>query len=273
MLEILEKKPKPEIIKVFFSNSSFRSLIDYFKKHKHDFEVSYTGYTAMIKNNTENKNYFLSKSIAKSPYKWTQKIKSEIKNSGIWMDAVSSKNIKYFKVNNIKPITLKKVYNVDIYSAYPSALKILGLISEKLFNELSKLEKIDRLKAIGMLATNKTVIIFKEGVQLSVSKKNNELMRNCWLALCSYTGEAIDKVRENLDSFLFYWFDGIYFTDKTEAKKCIDILKTFGFESKIEVLDNFTVKEKTDNLFITYGKGNDKKQFILPKNEKITYFS
>lgn len=268
-----EKKPKPEIIKVFFSNSSFRSLIDYFKKHEHDFEVSYTGYTAMIKNSTENKHYFLAKSTAKSPYRFTQKIKSEILKSGIWIDAISSKNIKFFKVNNIKPVTLKKVYNVDINSAYPTALKNLGLISEKLFNELSKLEKIDRLKAIGMLATNKTVIIFKKGKQITVTKKSNELMRNCWLALCDYTGEAIDTVRQNLDSFLFYWFDGIYFTDKNEAQKCIDILKTFKFESKLEVLENFTVKEKTENLFITYGKGTDKKQFILPKCENITYFN
>lgn len=268
-----QPKDKPELIKIKFDNDNFRNKINYFKKHKHNFEVSYTGYTGMIKNQTENKNYFFIKSTTKSPFKYTQKIKSEIKKSDIWLDAISSKNIKFFKVNNIKPMTYKKVYNVDINGAYPNALRILGLISNELFNELMKLDKIERLKAIGMLATNKTVFIFKDGVQIDVKKKSDELMRNVWLSLCHYTGEAIEAVRVDLKSFLFFWFDGIYFTDASEAEGAISKLKEFGFESKLEVLTNFKVKEKSDNLFITYGKGEDTKQFLLPKSEKITYFN
>lgn len=264
---------KKELVKVFFDNDNFRNMINYFRKHKHNFEVSYTGYTGMIKNETENKNYFFIKNTATSPYKWTQKIKSEIVKSEIWVDEIPTRFINFFKVNKIKPVKYKTVYNVDINSAYPTALKNLGMISPELFDKLSKIDKMERLKAIGMLATNKTIFVFKEGKQVDVYKKKNELMRNCWLALCQYTGEAIERCRINTDSFLFYWFDGIYFTDKKEAEKIINILKEFKFESKLEVLKDFTVKEKNDNLFITYGKGKDKKHFILPKSEKITYFN
>lgn len=273
MAAIKEKAQKSDLVKKFFTIQVLRSYVNYFKYNKHDFELSVTGYTAMIKNITEKRNYFFIKNTAKSPYRFTQKIKSEIKNSGIWIDEISVKHIKFFKINNIKPIVIPTVYNVDINGAYPNSLKNLGLVSEGLFEQLMKLDKMTRLKAIGMLATNKSVFIFKEGKQIAVTKKRDELMRNCWLALCQYTGEAIDECRINCNSFLFYWFDGIYFTDKNEAQKMIDILKAYKFESKLEVLKNFTVKELDYNIQITYGKGEDKKKFLLPKGENISYFS
>lgn len=265
------KKPKKRLIKVYYKGDLLITRIKLMQKLKHNFTLQFTGYTALIKNETLNQDYFFTKENAKGSFDVTRKIKAEIKERDIHLDVINKSNVKYFRLNNLKPCVIKTVYNVDINSAYPKALLNLGLISVELFNELQVMDKSKKLKAIGQLATNKTIYVFEKGEQITYYQKTDEQMRNIWFALCNEVGEAIDECKRNCNTFLFYWFDGIYFTDKDEAQKMIDILKARNFESKLEILNNFIVTETEDFINIKYGKKDCEKNFKLPKSENINY--
>lgn len=245
--------------------------VKFFKKHKHDFELSFTGYTAVIKNETLKTTYLYVKENSKQDFTLANKIKSEIKAKDIYLDTINKSNIKFFSVNKLKSIHYKTVYNVDINSAYPKALLNLGMISKELFDELGTVNKAVKLKAIGQLATNKTIYVFKAGEQITFYHKTDEQLRNVWFALCNEVGEAIEECKNECDTFLFYWFDGIYFTNKNEAQKIIDILQARNFESKLEILKDFIVTETDDFIKVKYQKKDGEKNFKLPKSESVNY--
>lgn len=262
-------KQEKKTIKLFYSSDAVHKFIKDLKKKKETFTLAFTGYTCLI--TTEKSNFFFVKDNAKNSFATVQKIKGEIIKSGIWVDEMATDKIKYFRVNNLNNQLIKEVYNVDINAAYPTALYNLGFITKDLFDELQKMDKIKKLKSIGQLATKKTVFEFEKGEQVKVYSKYNEQMRNVWFAICNEVGEAVEECKVNINSFLFYWFDGIYFTDKSEAEKIIQMLKNRKFESKFEVLKNFKVETGTDNVFISYLKEGKEKNFQIPKSEKIVY--
>lgn len=265
------KGGKAKSTKSFYKGKAFMDKVKLFKKEKHDFTIQFTGYTAIIKNQTLKRNFLFTKENVKFDFSVTQKIKSEIKSSGVHVDLITTKNVKFFRLNNLHTSFHKEVSNVDINSAYPKALLNLALISESLFGELQSMDKSKKLRAIGQLATKKTVYVFKKGEQVSFYHKVDEQMRNVWFALCNEVGEAINECKEQCKSFLFFWFDGIYFTDASEKDKIMEILSQWNFECKYEVLKDFTVKENEDFVFIEYKKGEEKKQFKLPKSENVSY--
>lgn len=258
--------------KMYYKAGTIKTLIDSFKAHSDTFTLSFTGYTALIKNHTQKTDYFCIKENCRSPFEVTQKIKASILGSEIYVDKIFSHSVKYFSMNNIKDCQFKEVYNIDINNAYPTSLKKLGFIDSELFNYLDGLDKITRLKAIGQIATKKTVFEFINGQQNGLPYiKENELLRNVWFAICQDVGETIDLCRKKTDSFLFFWFDGIYFSDKSEAEKITKIIEDCGYKCKFEILKTFKVKQDEKNYYISYKKVKDTKTFTLPKSEKVIY--
>ena len=266
-----EKKEKTKTIKIFYSGNALNERLNRLKNEKCTFTISFTGYTAIIKIGRFNE-YYVKESV-KNSFEIAQKIKSAIINSKIYVDEVHSDKIKYFSLNKLKAQKIKKVYNVDINAAYPTALLNLGFISKELFDELQALPKMKKLKAIGMLATKKTVFEFENGQQVKAYFKVNDELRNVWFAICQEVGEAIDECKQNIKSFLFFWFDGIYYSDESETEKIIEILNKRKFASKKEVLSNFTVIHSEHNVMISYLKGDRKtpKNFCIPKAERAIY--
>lgn len=272
MSKEIESQEKSEKVISFYEGERLRNLINWYKRNSYNFKVRVTGYTATITNYSLNEKMFFVKSKNKNNFALLSKIKKDIDNSGIYIDKIHNNKINYFKMNNLKEINLREVHNVDINSAYPSGLKKLGFITEATFEALMSADKSDRLKAIGQIATRSTEYNFTlgkmEGRPVIIE---NEFYRAVWFALCFDVGDVIDKARKSIDSFLFYWFDGIYFTDVKETQKVIDILESSGYECKHEKLTDFKVLQDDRNFYVSYLKENEEKEFILPKSEKVEY--
>lgn len=265
-----EKKEKPRLIK--YLNNGVFEFIKELKDRKETFTAAHTSYTCLINLPRINTNYFFMKESGnkESMYLCT-KIKSEIKKSNIHVDGVRSSHVKYFNSNDLQNCSFKKVYNVDITNCYPTTLRNLGFITEKLFQDMEGMDKLTKLKAIGQIATRKTIYEYVEGVAVNLNIKTDELLRNVWFTICQETGESIYECQQAIDSFLFFWFDGIYFKNKKDAEIITEILTRRGYKCKFEVLENFKVKRDLNNLRINYSKGTTTKNFILPLSNNITY--
>jgi len=247
--------------------SSLSGFIDFLKLNKLSFTLSLTSYTASVKIAGDKVSYLYTRDGKIQDFSLVSKIKKEIRNSNLYIDNVRTGNIKYFSLTNLKPCKHKTIYNIDITDCYPTTLKNLGFISKEFHEELSKVEKIKKLKSIGQIATKKTVYEFVDGENVRIWQKENEYLRNVWFTICHETGETINECKNSINSFLFFWFDGIYFKDPKEAEKIKEILTKHKYKFKEETLKNFIVKKTTKTITITYDKDGKQKKFDLPLQE------
>lgn len=266
----MEHKKKFKLVKCY-NRGSFAFILE-LKERRETFTATHTSYTSMVTVPRLKINYFFIKeSGGRESMLLSSKIKSEIKKSEIHVDNIRSQHVKYFNSGDLKPCKLKKVYNVDITDCYPTTLNKLGFITNELFELMKGVEKIVKLKAIGQIATRKTVYEYVDGVATTLNIKCDEHLRNVWFTICHETGESIYECQQSIESFLFFWFDGIYFTKKSEAKKIIDILTRRGYKSKYEELTNFEVRRNEENIRISYNKDGKTKNFCLPLSNNINY--
>lgn len=235
---------------------------------KSSFIVSYTSYTATLAIEGNKRKFLFTDDGKKQDFTLLNKLKNEIKKSNLHIDGVRTHNIKYFSITNLNECFYKKVYNIDITDCYPTTLKNLGFITQEFHEELKGIEKIKKLKTLGQIATKKTIYQYNKGEVINVYQKCNEYLRNVWFCICHETGEAINECKNNTDSFLFFWFDGIYFRNKKDAQKIRDILTKHKYKFKEETLHNFCVKKTSENILINYLKDGKPKKFVLPLDKK-----
>lgn len=252
----MEKKEYSTILMLGDPNLFFKNMV----ATKQDFKVVKTGYTTNFK--TDEQNYFFG-TKEKVNFGLFNALKSEIKRNNIDLEDVPKEPIFFKRPTELREY--KKVYCVDINSAYLTALKNLHFVNEdsKVFKMLEGAKKGDRLKIVGMLATNKIVREFKNGELIKTELKADAYMRNVFFALCN----EIDVQMHNLiklKSYIFYWFDGIYFDNLKDCEKAVQVLKSNGYQSKIEELTEFKIKRIKHFLNITYLKNEKRKEFNLP---------
>lgn len=204
-----------------------------------------------------------------------QKIKRDIRESNVHIDEVNQRSITYFEIEdylkNTNEVYFPEVYNVDISNAYPQTLVNFGCLTDDTFEYINKkISKVERLKAVGMIATNKLIFEFENGLCVDVTKKNNKDLSNIFKAVCLEVGNSMHACKQVLgDSFLFSWVDGIYFTEKEQTDIMINLLSARGYNSKPETLTDFYSKREKDNYYIEYNKNGNKKRFNIPLQNKI----
>ncbi len=189
------------------------------------------------------------------------KIIADYKECDIIIENIPRSIIHYYKLIPHE-FNFEKAILIDINSAYPTILKNYEIIKEETFNFLMKLKKRERLKAIGSLATQKIKTEYIKGV-----KQEAEIMpRGEYSDLyffCAYEiGEALQFASTILpNSFLFYWFDGIYFRYENN-------------EQLYKVMDYFREKNLAHKFLVIYDfisemdkKGNFKLSWIEAPNE------
>ncbi len=251
-------------------NDFLKQLID----AKANFILKKTGYSIEIE--TGKRKYLFSKtSNSKKTFYAHSKIKADIVRSNVEIDAVPHHKIKFYDVRDFMEneieFYLPEVFNVDIKNAYPQTLFNFGFISNETFEYINtEISKLDRLKAVGMIATNKIIYEFKKGECINSWQKNNKINRNIFKAVCYNVGDAMNKCGEYLDnSFLFYWVDGIYLTDPNKIDGTVQLLNQNNYKSSVERLSEFYAKLENDVIKIQFEKEGKKKLFNLPLNDRV----
>ena len=203
------------MITIYLENKEETEFIKNLKKEKQNFEIQITNYSTTI--NLNNKRFIFTNSVmSKKAFISFSKIKSDInKNNFVFPEKLNTKILYYSaheKLKNKKFGLHSNVVNIDINSAYLSVLKNNGIITKNTFNYIQKTSKVDRLKSVGMLATQKICYQFIKGIETNVYQKKDDNLRNIFFLCCYEIDILLQKIEAILGkSFLFYWFDGIYF--------------------------------------------------------------
>lgn len=143
---------------------------------------------------------------------------------------------------------------IDINSAYLTAVKNFGLLSKESYNkfyieekdekqlikkagnsryknhngETLKYSKDSRLIAVGALAQDKTIHYYSNGIKTHQERKYNEKHANVFWAAAAKVGEVMSEILKKCNGF-FYWVDAI-FLPADQAEKARQILKNHFYE-------------------------------------------
>jgi hypothetical protein len=173
---------------------------------------------------------------------------------------------------------------IDINAAYLTAVKNLGLLSEKTFSkffteeenekqrakkakssrhrghagEVYKYSKDARLIAVGTLAQDKTIHKYISGEKVSQERQYNEIEANVFFSAAAEIGKIMIDILENCKGF-FYWVDAIFISPEYQ-KQAEEMLKKAGYNyhtkkllisqdgGNFETIDTETGELKTYNV-------------------------
>lgn len=236
----------------------FAEALEYFKEVEPRFTVERTGYTAAVKLPTGEKYLFAETPVKLSLFGIFSRLKAQVRRAGV--PEVEEGSVNYFDLSRVKRETLpSQAVSVDLTSAYTYALKNLSLIDEKLFSDLCKLPKQDRLKVVGMLATTKTVLHYADGKVTSATTTKSET-RGAFFATCKVVGELMQAVSAH-PRYLMFWVDGAFFDGEPEGVK--EYFEREGYPAKLERITDIRLSDSGKVLF--YTKDGTRKYLCIPK--------
>lgn len=184
------------------------------------------------------------------------------------LERVFTSQINYFKyseavmpnIENGEIKTFENVIEIDLTAAYFYATVNLGLLSFETLNRILAINKRKRLSILGSIASRKMIFEYKGGKLISEIPTIvvNEELRNVWFFICREVDRLIVECSNIAkEGFLFYYVDGIYFTDnsrKTRSAKISELMLKRGFPNKKIYIDKFEVTKADDNFIISITK-------------------
>lgn len=245
---------------------------------KADFVVKQSNYTTTIIFSNGSKEMYLNNIRSLDVFKANKIIAREAVPN--YIEADFEERLEYYGLNADKFLEVQKdkppVYNIDLTAAYPTALLNMGLISEKTFRYLMRLDKMDRLACIGMFASRKTVYTIKAGEFMNVTTEESE-HKNIFFLPAYITDEIMKSCRQQIgeQDFLFYWFDGVYFTGKKHFAHLEEILtEVFKMKFKFQKLQDFKARDTGEFIKLEFSEPKKGfKQFALPKKQTLANFN
>jgi hypothetical protein len=252
--------------------SRTEKILNDISKNDGKYYLEQTTYTDTIIDQNQNKIIVAPNFTANNTFIASKKIISDYENSGIYLENIPQSIIHYYNLNN-NDFFFERAILIDINAAYPTALKNTGIISEETFNFLMRLKKIQRLKAIGMLASSKFIYEFEKGELISTRKTDRNKYADIYFYASYEIGEILQKCSVlNKNDFLFYWFDGIYIKPNwIYAAEIMNLLKENNFEYSVSWIENFSAKELKNCIKIIWTELTHSENKIIEKKQKSVF--
>ena len=259
-----ERKPQ----KVEINAKRIKELIKFHTGFKIPFKVSISNYTYLFESEYDYV-YFLKQAQNKKVFSAYNKLKANIKELP---EAVNIQFIKYYQTNfKVDNFYADKIYQVDIKSCYANILKNKGIIDEKSFDYLYRLEKPERLAAVGMLASRKNVFHFDHSGKAVLHTVEKNPFSDYFFYCVQETFKMMNEAKFILEkNFLFSWVDAIYFTGgRPEADKIIKYFKeVWNLDSSFSILNQFEVELRRDFYRLRYIKNELPTFMNIPTQEQ-----
>lgn len=262
-------KAKKQIkkVKALMDKESARSHLKFLKTTNLPYTIKVSNYTTEIESEALGTIQFIKTERSVKMFAAYAKIKSDIKNKKT--PIVDKSQLRYFNHDFKKDFFIDEVYNVDLKSAYATVLYNDNFISEKTFQYISSIPKLDRLASVGMLASKKIVFEYGFDNKLNDVSKIVSPTENFFFHCVKRTDEIMNELKFiAYEDYLFTWVDGIYF--KPEDEKFLEMekyLTAINYKFSFEVLKNFSVTVKNKKVKLSFDKNGKTKYFQIPSND------
>ena len=243
-----------------------KGFLEYIKTNGEPYTLSISNYTTKITSPSINKS-FLKTMRNNAFFAGYSKIKSDVKNKPV--PDLGSSDVSYFEHNFSKDYFISHAVNIDLKSAYSTALYNSGVISDSTFLYLSKLKKLDRLATVGMMASKKVLFHYDDKGKLKTFERVVNPLQGFFYYCVREVQKIMNELREIAGSdYLFTWVDGIYIakgSDKIEDMKMY--LNEIKYPFTVDDLTDFQVHFKERKINVSFLKGDSKKVFNIPAKQ------
>jgi hypothetical protein len=180
----------------------------------------------------------------------------------------SEPEIDFYKFYDFDEVASFDGVKIDLSQAYWQAAINIGLVTPEIqafFIENQKaigdekMIKMARLRALGSLATKKTVKEFKDGVLIDEKLVYNRAHRELYLYICERVAEVMhDLACEFMQHVRYYYWDCIFLENTVDIKEVQEKIIEMGYNSKVEGKGNYEVI-KDSYMSYLYDRQNDVK--------------
>lgn len=246
------------------TRENVKAYIEFIRTSGFPFSMTVSNYTTEIKSEVSSRK-FVQSMRSNQMFAAYAKIKGDVK--GKPLPSVDKGSLNYYGHSFLENRHYENVLNIDLKSAYATALYNEGILSEATNTYLSKIPKLDRLAAVGMLASRKVLFNYDENGNLVNFQKIVAPTENFFYFAVQRVENIMNDIRLILkDDYLFSWVDGIYFDEKTDSLPEIhNYLSEKNYPYTIERLLNFDVKiTPSQTVKIQYIKDGKEKFFNIP---------
>lgn len=245
-------------------NDNFESFVNMCAFSKMPYKVILTNYTQRLES-----DFLVSKELKEEKsikfFIAGNKVKIDVKKKE--KPTTEKHKSKFFDFNIKDNFFCDEIYGIDITNCYASVLLNEGYISKETFNYLLGLKKLDRLGAIGMLASNKKIFSFDENNNIIDIEEITADTENYFYFAVQKTEEIMRGARElieNKSEYLFTWVDCIYFREQSNIQILLDYFKSINIQCKTKHYTQFLVKRQMKNFKLTFFEDEEIKQFYIP---------
>lgn len=246
-------------------------LLEEYGKNSGEYILELTGYTDTVTDQKGQKTIIADGNTRPSTFAASKKIVSDYEASNIILENIPPDAVRYYRYKQ-REFFYELAILIDIKAAYPSVLKNTGIITPETYDVLMKLKKLDRLKAIGMLASEKMRLIFEDGKLKRTEKGAEAKYKDIYFFAAYEIGEILHELSQiNKEDFLFYWFDGIYIKSNwLYAAEIMKRLKEKEYEFSVSWIKNFEAKNIDGNFEMRWTEiTNSKKDIGKPVEKKL----
>lgn len=241
---------RPESVKIH---------VDFLKNSGFPYSLKISNYTVEIMSELFTVQ-FLQSMRGKQCFAAYSKVKSDVKN--FKPPRINRAELKYFEHDfNKGDFAEPYVINIDIKSAYATMLFNNGYISKETYNYLCKIDKLDRLASVGMLASKKYCFDYDRDNSLVNYEKIVSELENFFYYCVIETAKImadLKKIAHNV--YLFTWVDGIYFKpDENVLFEIEDYMRDVNLKWTTSILEQFKVVNKGKKIQCTFWKPGETK--------------
>ena len=273
-----KKKPKPKKIKIerfkfFLDAKAMKAYKVIIRLSKAPYKIIMSNYTTriicplldidfMFVNSFQSDRMFIAYAMIKRDFeKW----------SANEMPTTEYKDVVFYENKITKNINLENIVNLDLNSAYATALLNTDFIQENTYNYLQLIPKIDRLSCVGMFASKKTTYHFDEKGEIVLVEPYESPTSGYFIYCIKIVGELMMKIKDAIGAdFLMFWVDGIYIINNPESvNKAKEIIEENKFKYKEKLLPIFQATiDKKKRIKIRLGEEKENlceiKEFNYP---------
>lgn len=255
---------KSATVKSINRKENMRAFVEFIKTSGYAYEIEVSNYTTKIKSELYEMQ-FLQSMRSKQCFAAFAKVKADVARHGNPPNADSS-DVRYFEHDFRGNYFSEEVINIDLKSAYATALYNAKVLSDGTFAYLSRISKMDRLASVGMLASKKHCFRYSASGAIIDYEKRISPFQNYFYFAVKEVQRVMDELRAiSENDYLFTWVDGIYLKpDAANIYDCFAYLEKEKFNYHIEKLKNFSVKVTDKKVFIQFEKEGKTKYFNIP---------
>jgi hypothetical protein len=254
------------MVRSLIDTRSYEGLIGFLSGMEANFTTINSNYSSCIICE-DYKQKFMQSFRGKKVFIASRKVAQDLENAP--PIKINADKLQYYEHDIKEEFYYDKVIQVDIKSAYASALYNDGFIRKDTFDYIMTLDKVDRLVSIGMLASTNYEVGYVDGIPTEYHVNENRLKNYFYYAV-----KVISQIMrccklEVYNSYIATWVDAIYIKYHPIMSNRLGLLlDSNGFACKKSVLYDFhTVFTERKGIYVNYTKetGESKKLFIPGK--------